>query len=83
MRKILLITISLFCLTTTAQKAKIRGDKNVVTKDRSFGYFTKLEVNNKIKLTLKQSKSTKLVIEADENLHDVIDSDFEIGALVL
>jgi hypothetical protein len=67
----------------SAQKAKIRGDKNVVTDDRSFGYFTKLEVNNKIKLTLKQSKSTKLVIEADENLHDVIDSDFENGALVL
>jgi len=83
MKKILLITISLFCLMASAQKAKIRGDKNVVTDDRSFGYFTKLEVNNKIKLTLKQSKSTKLVIEADENLHDVIDSDFENGALVL
>lgn len=83
MKKILLITISLFCLMASAQKAKIRGDKNVITDDRSFGYFTKLEVNDKIKLTLKQSKSTKLVIEADENLHDVIDSDFENGALVL
>jgi len=83
MKKVLLITISLFCLAASAQKAKIKGDKNVVTDDRSFGYFTKLEVNDKIKLTLKQSKSTKLVIEADENLHDVIDSDFENGALVL
>lgn len=67
----------------TAQKAKIKGDKNVVTNDRSFEYFTKLEINDKIKLTLKQSKSTKLVIEADENLHEVLDSDFENGALVL
>lgn len=83
MKKILLFTISLFCLMATAQKAKIKGDKNVVTNDRSFEYFTKLEINDKIKLTLKQSKSTKLVIEADENLHEVIDSDFENGALVL
>lgn len=83
MKKILLFTISLFCLMATAQKAKIKGDKNVVTNDRSFEYFTKLEINDKIKLTLKQSKSTKLVIEADENLHEVLDSDFENGALVL
>ena len=83
MKIILLFTISLFCLMATAQKAKIKGDKNVVTNDRSFEYFTKLEINDKIKLTLKQSKSTKLVIEADENLHEVLDSDFENGALVL
>ena len=83
MKKIILLTISLFCITASAQKAKIKGDKNVITDDRSFGYFTKLEVNDKITLTLRQSKATKLVIEADENLHDVIDSDFENGALVL
>jgi len=84
MRKLLLITTILFCLVATAQKkTKIKGDKNVVSDERTFGYFTKLEVNDKIKLTLKQSKSTKLIIEADKNLHDVIESDFENGALVL
>jgi hypothetical protein len=81
MKKILLFTISLFCLMASAQKAKIRGDRNVVTDDRSFGYFTKLEVNNKIKLTLKQSKSTKLVIEADENLHELITTEVRDGTL--
>ena len=46
-----------------------------------FGYFSKLEVNDKIKLILKQGSQTKLEIEADENLHDVIDTDVDDSTL--
>ena len=84
MRKTLLLILLLFSISVTAQKKeKIKGDKNVITEEREFGYFSKIEVNDKIKLNLKQSNSNKLIIEADENLHDVIESDLEGGTLVL
>jgi len=84
MKKILLITITLFCVVATAQKkAKIKGNKNVISEERTFDFFSSIELNDKIKLNLKQSESSKLVIEADENLHDVVDSDIENGTLVL
>jgi len=84
MKKIFIITISLLSFVVTAQKDnKIKGNKNVISDERTFDYFSKLEINNKIKLTLKQGRSTKLEIEADENLHDVIESDVKSGTLVL
>ncbi len=84
MKKILLITITLFCVVATAQKkAKIKGNKNIISDERTFEFFSSIELNDKIKLNLKQSESSRLVIEADENLHDVIESDIENGALIL
>jgi len=84
MKKILLITMTLFCVVATAQKkAKIKGNKTVITEERTFEFFSSIELNDKIKLDLKQSESNRLVIEADENLHDVVDSEIENGALIL
>ena len=84
MRTILLLTILLFSISAIAQKKdKIKGDKNVTSEERTFDYFSKIEVNDKIKLSLKQDNSVRLTIEADENLHDVIESEIEDGTLVL
>ena len=84
MRKILLLIIILFSISAVAQKKdKIKGDKNVTSEERTFDYFSKIEVNDKIKLSLKQDNSVRLAIEADENLHDVIESEIEDGTLVL
>ena len=84
MKKILLLIILLFSVSVIAQKKdKIKGDKNVITEERTFDYFSKIEVNDKIKLNLKQDSSTRLDIEADENLLDVIESEIEEGTLVL
>ncbi len=84
MRLPILYLILLFCITATAQKkAKIKGDKNVTSEERTFDYFSKIEVNDKIKLSLKQDSSTRLSIEADENLHDVIESELHDGTLTL
>ena len=83
MKKIvLLIGVLLFCGVSVAQKkSKIKGNKNVVSDERTFGYFSKLEVNDKVKLSLRQGNQTKLEIEADENLHDVIDTDIDNSTL--
>lgn len=84
MRILLLCVTLFFCFSATAQKkAKIKGDKNVTTEERTFDYFSKIEVNDKIKLSLKQDSSTRLDIEADDNLHEVIESDLQDGTLVL
>ncbi len=84
MRKTLLIAMTLFCVVATAQKkAKIKGNKTVITEERTFEFFSSIELNDKIELTLKQSESNRLVIEADENLHDVVESEIESGTLVL
>jgi hypothetical protein len=84
MKKTLLLILLLFNIAAIAQKKdKIKGNKNVTFEDRTFDYFSKIEVNDKIKLTLKQDGSTRLTIEADDNLHDVIDSEIEDGTLVL
>lgn len=72
------------CLTANAQKkTKIKGNKVVATDNRVFDYFTKIELNDEIELELRQGNSNKLEIEADENLHDVIESDVRNGILML
>ncbi len=84
MRKTLLIAMTLLSVVATAQKkAKIKGNKTVITEERTFEFFSSIELNDKIELTLKQSESNRLVIEADENLHDVVESEIESGTLVL
>jgi len=83
--RILLLCMSLFlCISVSAQKKdKIKGDKNVTLEERTFDYFSKIEVNDKIKVTLKQDNAVRLDIEADENLHDVIESELQNGVLIL
>jgi len=84
MRTKLLLIVLLFSISAIAQKKdKVKGDKNVTSEERTFDYFSKIEVNDKIKLSLKQDNSVRLAIEADENLHDVIESEIEDGTLVL
>lgn len=78
----LLLLLLLMTLSVTAQ-TKIKGNRIVTTEERSLDYFTKLEVNDKIKLVLKQSNSNNLVLEADENLHDVLDADIKNSTLIL
>tara|TARA_R110002073_G_scaffold139232_2_gene289366 strand:- start:140659 stop:141510 length:852 start_codon:yes stop_codon:yes gene_type:complete len=81
---ILLITISFACFSIHAQKkTKVKGNKVIVTDTRTFDYFTRIELNDEIEIELKHGNSAKLEIEADENLHEVIESDISNGALVL
>ena len=78
----LLVLTFLITFSVTAQ-SKIKGNRKVTTEERSFEYFSKLEVNDKIELILKQSSSNSLELEADENLHDVLDTDVKNSTLIL
>ena len=45
MKRILLLIMLLFSISAVAQKkAKIKGDKNVTTEERTFDYFSKIEI---------------------------------------
>lgn len=83
MKKYPLLVILLLMVFSATAQSKIKGNRKVTTEERSFEYFSKLEVNDKIELTLKQSSSNSLELEADENLHDVLDTDVKNSTLIL
>jgi len=52
---------------------RIEGDRNVVSEERKLNDdFSRVKVSSGIDLYIKQGNSTKLTVEADENLHDYI-----------
>ncbi len=50
----------------------IWGDGNVVSEERSVGDFDGLKVSSGIDVLIKQGPEVSLLLEADENLHEVI-----------
>lgn len=83
MKKLPLVLLLFLISLSAIAQSKIKGNRNVITEERSLDYFSKLEVNDKIKLTLKQGSRSNLEIEADENLHDVLDADVKNSTLIL
>lgn len=83
MKKFSLLVIILLVTFSAMSQSKIKGNRVVTNEERSLDYFTKLEVNDKINLILKQGNQNSLEVEADENLHDVIDADVKNSTLTL
>lgn len=85
MKKLVLLTTLFFCITiiTAQSKPKIKGDKIVTIEERELTSFTALELNDKVEVVLKQGGENKLIVEADSNLHDVIDADVKGNKLVI
>jgi hypothetical protein len=50
----------------------ITGNGNVVSKERTIGEFDGLKVSSGIDVVMKQGDEVSLLLEADENLHEVI-----------
>jgi hypothetical protein len=62
----------------------IEGSGNVTTEKRKTeGKFTNVEVNNGIDLTIEQSQSTEILVEADDNLQEHITTTIENGTLII
>jgi hypothetical protein len=68
----LLLLISSLAL---AQKEKIKGSKIVTTELREISNFNSLEVSNNIEIYLDRGEKCELKIEADDNLHDIVNID--------
>lgn len=61
---------------------RVNGNGNVITADRSTSEnFTKVRVSTGLDLYLSQGSKNKIVVEADENLHDIIMTEVNDGEL--
>ncbi|MBX9806824.1 MAG: DUF2807 domain-containing protein [Flavobacteriaceae bacterium] len=76
---ILLLLVSTFAL---AQKnEKIKGSKIVTIEQKEIGSFESLEVSDNIEVYLDKGEKSELKIEADDNLHDIINIDLSSNTL--
>jgi len=83
MKKTFLLFVALLSLTLHAQKKqKIKGNREVLIKKFTLPSFSALEVGEKFEIGLeKSSDTTRVVIETDDNLFDVIHFSVEDGVL--
>lgn len=86
MRKKLLFVLvltTILNLSAFAQFGSVSGNGNVVKKTRNVGSFSEIEARGVINLFLTQGSKNEILIEADENLHDIITTDVEGGRLII
>ena len=71
-------------LSMNAQsKEKIKGNRNVTIKQTYLDDFSKLIVKNDFEIKLAYNSKPSVEIEADDNLHDVIDVEVNSGTLTI
>lgn len=76
-----LVTI-LFITSCKIDVNRIKGNKNVVEKNRNItSTFSKVKVSNGIKVVIGQGNDVEVLVEADENLHDIIKTEVENDVL--
>jgi len=88
MKSILKKTLSLLLITILLSSCGvemfngINGNRNVVTKNRTTAAeFSKIKVSNGLDVEIFQGDENKIILEADENLHDIIFTEVENGVL--
>lgn len=73
-KQILLILLTLISSITFAQKKeKIKGNKNVIINEYVIDAFNRIVIGEKFEIELLEGSEPSIFIEADENLHEVID----------
>ncbi len=86
MKSLRFLTIATIVLVTTAcvngqMRRTVRGDGNVVKRDRKTESFTGIKVSTGIDVYLRQGNDESLAVEADENLHEYIITEVRGGVL--
>ncbi len=87
-KQLLTLAIALTFLLTLQSSCSygfggIKGDGNVVKQDRQIGSFSGLDVGGAFKVFLTQGDKESIVVEADENLLDVIATEVRGNTLVI
>ena len=70
-------------LTVSAQRSKIKGSRVVTTEQKESGDFENMEVTDNLDVFLVQGNECAIEIEADDNLHEVIEITNQGGTLKL
>jgi hypothetical protein len=84
MKTLIKLSAILFLLigTTSCFMEGVKGDGNVVTKKRKISDdFSRVEVSRGLDVYLTKSKDVSLEVEADENLHELIQTEVKGGVL--
>lgn len=86
MKNLRYITAIILCLGITACaegqfRKTVYGNKEVVKKERSVGFFSGVRVSTGIDVYLKQGDKISVAVEADENLHEYIVTEVTNGVL--
>ena len=76
MKTLLGISLTILIAASTScfidNKESIYGNGNIVSEERNIGDFDGLKVSSGIDVIIKQGENVSLLLEADENLHEVI-----------
>lgn len=84
MKKTILFALLLISSISFAQsKEKIKGTKTVTIEPREIKSFENLEIDDNIEVFLVKGDNNALEIEADDNLHEIIESTINAGTLRL
>lgn len=73
--------IMAFVYTSCIFSPSIKGNGNVVEQERAPGIFDEIKVSRGMNVYISQGETTKIVVKADENLLDVIDTEIMGGVL--
>jgi hypothetical protein len=73
--------LSIAACSQAQMRPNVRGNGNVVTKERKVESFTGVRVSSAIDLYLKQGDNESMSVEADENLHEYIITEVKGGVL--
>ncbi|MBL0684354.1 GIN domain-containing protein [Aquimarina mytili] len=85
MRTSLLVVVGSFLLlgNVYGQKEKVKGNKIVNTEEHNLESFHTIEIHDNFEVTLDESSDNLLKIEADSNLHELINFEISDGILTL
>jgi len=74
LKNALLIIFVISCFTTSfsQNKDKIKGDRNVTSRETKINSFNRIIVGEDFKIDIIEGREASVFIEADDNLHDVI-----------
>lgn len=82
--KVLMISVLIVGITACVDaqiRRTVHGDRHVVKKERPAGRFTGIKVSTGIDVYLKQGNNISIAVEADENLHEYIQTEIRDGIL--
>ncbi|MBK7131760.1 MAG: DUF2807 domain-containing protein [Bacteroidales bacterium] len=82
--RVLTLTIAALSIVACSQaqmRPNVRGNGDVVTKERKTESFTGVKVSSGIDVYLKQGDNESMSVEADENLHEYIITEVRGGVL--
>ncbi len=86
MKKIINLTLSLFILIglTSCMFDGVRGDGHVISKKRKISNdFIRIDASRGLDVYITKSKNISLEVEADENLHELIQTEVRNGTLYI